>query len=158
MLSTALGTGLVILVLIGLIGRAWQSISMSLTRTAGNIVVRDGDSVMIDGRQCRLVGIDAPEMTCSAGAIARRHLSRLVQGREITYRILGEDRYGRALVRVFAAGADLNELMVRDGYALAYTRYSRAYGRAEKTARTERRGLWAVGGISNPEADRRTSG
>jgi len=158
MLSTALSVGLVVLILIGLIQRAWQSISSSLTRTACNIVVRDGDSVVIDGRQCRLVGIDAPEMTRSAGALAKRHLFRLVRGRAITYRILGEDRYGRALVRVFAAGADLNELMVRDGYALAYSRYSKAYGRSERTARAEKRGLWAAGGISNPEADRRIAG
>ena len=32
--------------------------------------------------------------------------------------------------------------MVREGWALAYVKYSSAYGRAEENARTQQRGLW----------------
>lgn len=56
--------------------------------------------------------------------------------------LLCRDRYGRALGVCFQGDIDLNDWMVRQGYALAYRRYSTAYVEAENEARTVRRGLW----------------
>ena len=40
------------------------------------------------------------------------------------------------------AAADVNRWMVRQGWALAYPRYSRAYVGEEKAARAARHGIW----------------
>ena len=44
--------------------------------------------------------------------------------------------------KCYLADEDLNAWMVREGWALAYVKYSSAYVRAEENARTQQRGLW----------------
>ena len=53
------------------------------------------------------------------------------------------DRYGRIVAVCRLGGEDLNGWLVRNGYAVAYRRYSLDYVSAEDKARSERRGLWA---------------
>jgi micrococcal nuclease len=62
------------------------------------------------------------------------------------------DRYGRLLAYVWLDGAMVNWLLVRRGWAvtLSYApnrRYAPILDAAERQARLERRGLWAVGGF-----------
>jgi endonuclease YncB( thermonuclease family) len=61
-------------------------------------------------------------------------------------RVLRADRPGpvsRTLAVCRVAGQDLGEWMVRNGWALAYRRYSTAYVPAEEAARARRLHLWA---------------
>ncbi len=53
-------------------------------------------------------------------------------------------KYGRAIGVCFSQdGTDLNGWLVRNGYGLAYWKYSKRYVKDEEAARRERRGLHA---------------
>ena len=41
-------------------------------------------------------------------------------------------------------GEDLNAMMVREGHAMAYRRYSKRYASDENQARQDRQGTWAT--------------
>lgn len=98
----------------------------------------DGDAIRCGsarGKSMRLYAVDAPEMpgACRASRrcvpsdpfASRDHLASLTSGRQVRYRILNHDRYGRAVVQVFADGIDVSCRMVRDGYAVQ--RYGKLY-------------------------------
>ena len=52
------------------------------------------------------------------------------------------DRYGRLVAVCYAGDDDLNAMMVRDGWALAYRRYGKDYVSQETQARAAGAGLW----------------
>jgi endonuclease YncB( thermonuclease family) len=113
----------------------------------------DGDTLIINGNHIRLEGVDAPETdqicldsngarwTC--GIEARDRLKEHLAAREISCADRGTDRHKRTLAVCSLAGEDLNHWLVREGWALAYVRYSRAYVDAEIEARNTLRGLWS---------------
>jgi len=114
--------------------------------------VVDGDTLAIGTAKIRLQGIDAPEtdQVClnasgqhwACGIEARDRLNAHIAGREISCVSTEVDVYGRELARCSVAGDDLNGWMVREGWALAYVKYSSAYVSAEEVARTRQSGLW----------------
>ena len=53
-----------------------------------------------------------------------------------------KDRYGRIIAVCTVRGVNINALMVRGGWALAYRKYSRDYVDEELIARGGNRGLW----------------
>ncbi|MGI8740440.1 MAG: thermonuclease family protein [Gammaproteobacteria bacterium] len=53
------------------------------------------------------------------------------------------DNYDRMLAVCDIAGEDLNAWMVRQGWAVAYTRYSKDYVEQEKEARAMKRNIWS---------------
>jgi endonuclease YncB( thermonuclease family) len=133
----------------------------------GNVViVVDGDTLVVRDeravrREVRLAGIDAPELrqTCrdadgrdwSCGAAARMRLAGLVAKGWMSCTPQGEDRYGRLLATCSSgAVADIGAALVRDGYAVNYSRYTSDYAAAEHEARAARRGVWQ-GAFDNPE-------
>jgi endonuclease YncB( thermonuclease family) len=123
--------------------------------------VIDGDTLDLGHERFRLIGIDAPELhqTCddaqgrtwACGRAARKRLVELVNQVDVSCVPRSRDRYGRALA-VCSAGAvpDLGEALVRDGYAVNYSRYTDVYLAAENEARAARRGIWQ-GRFENPE-------
>lgn len=56
----------------------------------------------------------------------------------------GRDRYRRVLAHCTAGGEDIGRAMVRDGWALAFVRYSREYIADQEAARQAGVGLWAM--------------
>ena len=54
----------------------------------------------------------------------------------------GTDKYGRMLAVCFADERDVNAMMVREGFAWAFVKYSQAYVAEEAQARAEHRGVW----------------
>ncbi len=117
----------------------------------GRATIIDGDTLDIAGARIRLNGIDAPEKAqlCESGAAAwacganaTRALASATQGGEVTCRGDRRDRYGRLLAVCYVKGIDLNAQMVRDGWALAYRRYSLDYVGEEAEARAAGRGMW----------------
>ncbi len=125
----------------------------SLAGVHGRARVIDGDSLQVNGVEVRLHGIDAPELrqTCRdasgrrypCGRMARQHLRQLVRGRTIRCRRITTDRYRRMIARcTLPDGTDIGQRMVRDGWAVAFVRYSRAYVGDERLARQARKGLW----------------
>lgn len=135
-------------VLVGIVaGVRWQ-LERSVPDLSGKVRVLDGDSLVVNGVEVRLYGVDAPEyrQTCRrdgepwpCGVEAARALRSMLSGRDVTCRTRDEDRYGRVVAVCNAAGLDLGAAMVRGGYALAYG----AYEKDEREARDARRGIWS---------------
>ncbi|MBX3491845.1 MAG: thermonuclease family protein [Parvibaculum sp.] len=128
------------------------------------IEIVDGDTLVLgDGRQVRFTGIQAPKLPLGRANFeawplaeeARSALAALALDKPVTLRHGGrrEDRHGRVLAHVFAAGTDgkpvwLQHEMLRRGWARVYTfRDNRACAdqllAAEREAREARRGIWA---------------
>lgn len=138
----------------------------ALTRQ-GSLEAIDGDSLR-DRKtrsEIRLYGIDAPEyhQTCTdqfgksypCGQRAAEHLKELIGSATPSCTLLDRDQYGRFIGRCSADGRELNRLMVRDGWAVAYTAFSREYVPEEREARGENRGIWA-GTFDPPHVWRKT--
>jgi endonuclease YncB( thermonuclease family) len=118
------------------------------------IIVRDGDSLAIDGKDFRLSGIDAPELHQSCqdaggapwrcGEEARKALRALVARGELACSPSARDRFGRVVATCRVKGvSDIGEAMVRDGLAVHFGgRGEGDYMAAENAARRDRRGLW----------------
>jgi endonuclease YncB( thermonuclease family) len=115
----------------------------------------DGDTIRISGNRIRLHGIDAPEakQTCVAagkswacGRNATFALSAIIERQWVHCHQKDKDRYGRIVAVCNLAGndgPDVNAAMVRQGWALAYRRYSMDYVEDEDAARKAKAGLWA---------------
>ena len=122
----------------------------------GKVVsVADGDTLtVLVGEQpvrVRLAQIDAPEKGQPWGRRAKRALSELAFGKTARVVVVAEDRYGRSVGEVFVGDVHVNEAMVREGHAWAYTEYSPSLAiiDLENAARGAGRGLWAL-----PESER----
>jgi len=125
---------------------------------AGPARVIDGDTVEIAGTRIRFEGIDAPEkaQTCSRGVIgivartwpcglaAIRRLEDLTEGQSVTCQCHEMDKYGRLIATCRKDGVDLNAVLVREGLAWAFTKYSTTYLAIEGEARWARAGVWQV--------------
>lgn len=117
----------------------------------GTAHVIDGDSIKVSGYSIRLAGIDAPEIRqpgkhadgywYDQGAFVKRELVRAIGGKFISVRVNGHDKYGRVVGVVSYNGADINEWLVREGFAIAA--YGDEYKWAERKAMSEERGIWA---------------
>lgn len=113
----------------------------------------DGDTIAVGNTKIRLEGIDAPEgdQACldqkgtkwDCGDAARAHLAEFVGARSVDCVPHGRDDHGRTLATCSLAGENLDARMVRDGWALAYVRFSTAYVREEAEAREAQRGMWS---------------
>lgn len=124
-----------------------------------SVRVIDGDTFEMSGRIVRLEGIDAPELDqpCNTsqglpwpcGRVARVALRLAIGNAEPACFLIGHDRWGRSLGRCTVHGDNLNSLLVRQGWAFAFVRYSRDYLAAETLARLSRRGIFS-GGVSPP--------
>jgi endonuclease YncB( thermonuclease family) len=111
--------------------------------------VTDGDTIKVELSsgpvEVRMHSIDAPERDQPGGREARATLERRLQGAEVTLEPVQQDQYGRMIAVVYLDDANLNALLVREGYAWLYREYARdpRYCAAEIAARGERRGIWA---------------
>jgi len=116
----------------------------------GKVVrIADGDTitVLVDRKQVkvRLSDIDAPERGQDFSQRSRQALADLVFAKEVRIVTHGRDRYGRVIGDVIVGGKLVNEIMVRQGWAWNFVKYSKSLRLAEleRQARAERRGLWA---------------
>jgi endonuclease YncB( thermonuclease family) len=118
----------------------------------GRVTVIDGDTLEMHGKRIRLHGIDAPEsgQTCASqsgktyrcGQLAAKQMAKYTKRKTIRCNVRDTDRYGRLVAVCFADGQDINKRIVRDGFALAYRRFSRDYVAAERNAKRDKVGMW----------------
>lgn len=123
------------------------------THHHGDVYVRDGDSLAVDGREYRIWGIDAPEFRqlcfgdnrrVPCGEYAANYMGELVGRGDVSCEEKDTDRYGRVVARCFRDDRDIGREMVQAGWALAYRQYSGdLYAADERAARREKRGVWA---------------
>lgn len=117
--------------------------------TARAQTITDGDTIKQGGATYRLWGIDAPEakQDCPdgwpAGRMAKTRLLELTAGRPVVCEVRDHDRYGRNIAICRASGEDLGALMVQQGMAWAFTRYSRDYVAHETRAKAASLGVHA---------------
>lgn len=111
----------------------------------------DGDSIMVekDKRELeiRLWGIDAPEYNQKGAEEARTALSSLILHTDITIEIVDRDKYGRFVALARKGPLNVNEYMVRSGYAWVHIYYCKAkecdtWYVFEHEARRKKRGIW----------------
>ncbi len=123
----------------------------------GKYKIIDGDSLMVSGREIRLLGIDAPEyrqsctleneQTYPCGKQSRSYLSKLVKTGKLDCIGWEEDKYQRLLAVCSAGELELNARMVRDGWAIAYGDYENE----EHIAKNNKAGVWQ-GGFESPSS------
>jgi endonuclease YncB( thermonuclease family) len=96
--------------------------------------------------------------TTKAGDAATRIMRQLApNGCKAVISPIATDVYGRIVAKVTIGNVDVGLEMIRRGFAIALDDAPAAYVRAEKRARRERIGLWAVGGFLEPKQFRRTN-
>ena len=124
----------------------------------GNAFVVDGDTIKIDGEKIRFSGIDAPEsyykgkeQTClrenekiSCGKLSKDFLIQKIDNQKVTCEIESKpDRYKRKLGECFVNKKSLSRILVKNGYAFDYPRYSKKkYAKDQDYARANKLGLW----------------
>lgn len=127
----------------------------------------DADTVYAGPTKIRLSGIDAPEMdqVCidasgknwNCGINAKEQLEAYAHGRPWICDLTGLDVYKRNLGSCTVGGEDVSRWLVRNGWALAFRRYSTAYVADEDFAREQKRGLWSGAFIAPWEWRHRSS-
>lgn len=152
-----------------IISSYWHDISNILPKTSlpdiayseglvSNVI--DGDTIEVtfingDIKKVRYIGIDTPEsvdprhiVECFGREAAAKNRN-LVFGKTVylSKDISQTDKYGRLLRYVYVGKVLVNEILVREGYAVAVTyppdvRLQPVLSAAEKQARHEKLGLW----------------
>ena len=122
-------------------------------------------------KKIRLEGIDAPEIkqqckkpflkisiligfelnkSYSCGVTSKEKLKYKINDSEITCISSSKDKYKRYLATCYKDKINLNKWMVRNGYAIAYKRYSKDYVMDEEYAKENNLGMWE-GSFMMPE-------
>ena len=122
--------------------------------------ITDGDTIKIVNKRIRFHGIDTPEkkQICvkkskeyNCGKKSTAALIKKINGRKVVCKVQDKlDRYKRYIGVCFTEEINLNKWMVRNGYAVAYIRYSRDYLEDENYAKKNKLGLWS-GSFIHPE-------
>jgi endonuclease YncB( thermonuclease family) len=132
---------------------------MAETRS-GSAEVIDGDTIEIQGKRIRLFGIDAPEASqlCYRGAeswacgeASADLLRSLIGTSALTCNGHEIDQYGRLVAVCTAAGMDVGKLMVAQGWAIAFRRYSDNYVADQARAQAGKLGMWSSTFVSPEE-------
>ena len=129
-------------------------------------IITDGDTIKILNNKIRLHGIDAPEkkQKCikdlkeyNCGLVASEALIKKISKNVVKCTTQkNKDRYNRFIGVCYIKQENLNRWLVRNGYAIAYRRYSKDYILDEDFAKTNKLGLWS-GTFLKPEKWRKVN-
>ena len=128
------------------------SCALNPSLSLGDFRVVDGDTIHKGSKKFRLEGIDAPELSQSClyqgktwfcGRAATRALAKNIEAAK-TIKCEGDekDNYGRVIAICHADNQDLNAWMVKNGWALAYIKYSKKYLKEQQYAKKNGLGMW----------------
>ena len=137
--------------------------TLNSTEIYGVPKIIDGDTVHINTKKIRLEGIDAPEIkqqckkpflkisaiiglefnkNYSCEKKKKKKLTDKIDNSKIKCISSSKDRYKRFIATCYKDKVNLNKWMVRNGYAVAYKRYSKDYVRDEEYAKENTHGMW----------------
>ena len=117
------------------------------------VKVIDGDTIHIGKLKYRFSGTDAPEIKqlCNkdgkevlCGVLAKNALIEKINNSPVTCKIEEVDRYKRLVAECFVREESLSKFLVKNGYAVAYRRYSMKFVEDENYAKENKLGLWSM--------------
>ncbi len=100
----------------------------------GEITIKDcydGDTcTSSEGEKIRLACIDTPEIKGkrakpNEAIAAKNFLNEMIKGEKVSIRRVTEDKYGRTVGELSFNGQNLQQLLVKEGYAKVYKKYSK---------------------------------
>ena len=92
----------------------------------------DGDTcTSSEGEKIRLACIDTPEIKGkrakpNEAIAARNFLNNIIRGKRVSIRRITEDKYGRTVGELSFNGENLQQLLVKEGHAEIYEKYSKS--------------------------------
>ena len=128
-------------------------LSTILIASEKKIQVIDGDTIHIGKLKYRFFGIDAPEIKqicekdnikIQCGVIAKSVLQNKIADKIPKCIVKDKDRYQRLVAECFIGKESLSRFMVREGYAVAYSQYSKDFIEDEKYAKENKLGIWSM--------------
>jgi endonuclease YncB( thermonuclease family) len=128
-------------------------LSSILIASEKKIQVIDGDTIHIGKLKYRFFGIDAPEIKqicekdntkIQCGVIAKSVLKNKIADKIPECIVKDKDRYQRLVAECFIGKESLSRFMVRQGYAVAYSQYSKDFIEDEKYAKENKLGIWSM--------------
>jgi endonuclease YncB( thermonuclease family) len=137
---------------------AKKSDSIKSDFSAKVIGVKDGDTIEVLYKNkpivIRLEHIDCPEKKQPFGKKAKQFVSTKIFGEKVKIKTNGKtDRWKRMIgVVILDNGDNLNKLLVKNGLAMHYKKYSKdnSYDLIEKKAQNEKVGLWSQKNVVKP--------
>ncbi len=127
---------------------------------ANNVKVTDGDTIKWNNLKIRFSGIDAPEsyyrgkeQKCSlddqvvdCGKLSKNFLIKLIGNKKVECKLEKKpDQYNRRLGECFVESKSLSRLMVINGYAFDYPKYSKKkFAKEQEYAKKNKLGLWSM--------------
>ena len=117
----------------------------------GSAKVIDGDTIHIDKDKIRLHGIDAPEKNQPCifekkkwlcGEKSTQELKKIIGNKIIKCITSNIDKYKRYIATCYLNEKNINQIMVKNGWAIAYRYYSKDYIEDENYARAMKAGIW----------------
>ena len=118
-----------------------------------SLKIIDGDTIILNSEKIRFYGIDTPEkkqkckdksgLSYPCGLVATNELKKIIISGKLFCKKRTTDRYRRSISTCYVNGVDVSSLMVKNGWALAYRKYSKDYIDEENEAKEKKRGMWA---------------
>tara|TARA_B100000029_G_C17259086_1_gene845619 strand:+ start:94 stop:720 length:627 start_codon:yes stop_codon:yes gene_type:complete len=144
-----------------IIGLIFYSIQSLFTKAnADSVLVIDGDTIKINGKNLRFSGIDAPETNyrgkpqmcikevqkVNCGILSKKYLIKLIGNNKVVCDVEPKpDQYNRLLGECFINNESLSSALVRNGYAFDYPRYSKKkFASDQEYAKSNKLGLWSM--------------
>ena len=90
----------------------------------------DGDTcTTVSGEKIRLACIDAPEIRGKnadplKAKASKEFINNLLSNKKVKIKRIDTDRYGRTVAEIFVEGTNIQKLMVQNGFAKIYRKYS----------------------------------
>ena len=128
-------------------------LSITVSAVTKKVQVIDGDTIHIGTIKYRLFGIDALEIKqicekdnkkIQCGILAKNFLKNKIGDKIPSCIVKDKDRYQRLVAECFINNESLSRFMVREGYAIAYSQYSKDFIEDEKFAKENKLGIWSM--------------
>ncbi len=116
----------------------------------GGVRIVDGDTLVLNERRIRILGLDTPELKQSCYALsgqswpcgehAKQFLVTLTKNSPVECKLYNKDKYGRDLGTCFIEDKDIAQILIRSGYGIAT---GTTYMISEVAARKDKLGIWS---------------
>ena len=114
-----------------------------------SLKIIDGDTIILNSEKIRFYGIDTPEkkqkckdksgLSYPCGLVATNELKKIIISGKLFCQKKTTDRYRRSISTCYVNGVDISSLMVKNGWALAYRKYSKDYIDEENEAKEKKK-------------------